>query len=204
VIREGDRPHECCLLVEGIMCRHKSTPEGRRQIFSFHIAGDIPDLQSLQLKTMDHTLSTVSASRLAFIPHEDLLRLLHQHPRLSDVFWRDTLIDAAVFREWMLGIGRRPALNRCAHLLCELIVRMRAMGLTEDHAVELPLTQAELADALGLSIVHVNRTLQDLRRRGLIELGGGKLIVTDWEELKRTGEFEPLYLHLAATAGAAP
>ena len=168
IVREGDRPSECCLIIEGFVCRYKLTEEGKRQIMSFHIPGDIPDLQSLHLSLMDHSLGTLVPSKLAFIPHEALRALTHRHPRIGDVFWRDTLIDAAVFREWMMGIGRRDALTRVAHLLCELLVRFRAVGLVEDHACQLPLTQAELGDALGLSTVHVNRVLQELRGDDLI------------------------------------
>jgi CRP-like cAMP-binding protein len=196
IVREGDRPSESCLVVEGFVCRYKLTDTGKKQIFSFHLPGDIPDLQSLHLKVMDHSLMTLTPSKLAFIPHESLRRLMHQCPRVADVFWRDTLIDAAVFREWMIGIGRRSAETRIAHLLCEVLVRMRAVGLANGHACDLPITQAELADALGLSTVHVNRTLQELRGKGLITLKGSLLTVVDWDGLKSAGEFDPTYLHL--------
>ena len=139
------------------------TAEGKRQILSFHISGDIPDLQSLHLSVMDHSLGTLIPCKLAFIQHDDLRSLMRNHPRLGDLFWRDTLIDAAVFRQWVVNVGRRQALARMAHLLCELLVRLRAVELVEDHAFDLPVTQAELADALGISNVHVNRVLQDLR-----------------------------------------
>src|ERR671921_418406 len=196
IVREGDRPKESCLIVEGFACRYKLTHDGKRQIFSFHIAGDIPDLQSLHLTVMDHSLSTLTPSRLAFIPHESLDELMHRCPRIAGVMWRDTLIDAAVFREWMIGIGRRSAEARIAHVLCEILVRMRAVGLANEHACELPLTQAELGDALGLSTVHVNRSLQELRKKGLITLKGSVLTVEDWPGLKQAGEFDPTYLHL--------
>jgi len=196
VVREGDRPSECCLVVEGFVCRYKLTDEGRRQIFSFHLPGDIPDLQSLHLKVMDHSLMTLAPSKLAFIPHESVAAVMHRCPRVADVFWRDTLIDGAVFREWMLGIGRRTASTRIAHVLCEVLVRMRAVGLADGHRCELPVTQSELGDALGLSTVHVNRSLQELRGKGLITLRGSVLTVEDWEGLEKAGEFDPLYLHL--------
>ncbi len=200
IIREGDRPSECCLIVEGFACRYKVTDSGKRQIFSFHMAGDIPDLQSLHLSVMDHSLMTMTPSKLAFIPHESLTRLMHQCPRVADVLWRDTLIDAAVFREWMMGIGRRSAETRIAHLLCEVLVRMRAVGLADGDACELPVTQAELGDALGLSTVHVNRSLQELRGKGLITLRGNILTAENWDGLKKIGEFDPTYLHLDADA----
>src|SRR5215217_1165114 len=177
IVREGDRPSECCLVVEGFVCRYKLTYEGKRQIFSFHLPGDIPDLQSLHINIMDHSLATLTPSKLAFIPHESITELMHRCPRIADVLWRDTLIDAAVFREWMLGIGRRSAETRIAHLLCEVLVRMKAVGLANGDACELPITQAELGDALGLSTVHVNRSLQELRGKGLITLRGSVLTV---------------------------
>jgi CRP-like cAMP-binding protein len=197
IVREGDSPSESCLIVEGFACRYNITDEGKRQILSFHISGDIPDLQSLHLDVMDHSLGTLVPSKLAFIQHDDLRTLMRSHPRLGDLFWRDTLIDAAVFRQGLVGIGRRSAHTRIAHLLCELLVRLRAVELVEDHAYQLPVTQAELGDALGISTVHVNRVLQDLRGEDLIRLNGGSLKVLDWEGLKRVGEFNPTYLHLA-------
>jgi CRP-like cAMP-binding protein len=196
VIHEGDTPSECCLVVEGFACRYNTTAEGKRQILSFHISGDIPDLQSLHIDVMDHSLGTLVPSRLAFIQHADLRSLVRSHPRLADLLWRDTLIDAAVFRQWMVGLGRRSAHGRIAHLLCELLVRLRAVELVQDYSFDLPVTQAELGDALGISNVHVNRVLQDLRGENLITWRGNALTVLDWEGLKQAGEFDPAYLHL--------
>ncbi len=172
------------------------TPNGKRQIFSFHIPGDIPDMQSIHLSVMDHTLGTICASKVAFIPHEHVRALNRSCPRIADVFWRDTLIDAAVFREWMAGIGRRSAFARIAHLFCELFLRYKATGLTNGNSFNLPVTQSEIGDALGLSTVHVNRVLQELRGNGLITLRGGFLTVLDWDGLREAGEFDPAYLHL--------
>ncbi len=196
IVCEGDTPSESCLIVAGFACRYILTAEGKRQILSFHIAGDIPDLQSLHINVMDHSLATLAPSSLAFIQHDDLRALMRSHPRLGDLLWRDTLIDAAIFRQWMVGLGRRDAYGRIAHLLCELLVRLRAVDLVEDHAFTLPVTQAELGDAFGLSTVHVNRVLQDLRRDGLITLHSGSLKVLDWDGLQKAGEFDPTYLHL--------
>jgi CRP-like cAMP-binding protein len=196
IVCEGDTPSECCLIVDGFACRYNLTDEGKRQILSFHIGGDIPDLQSLHLTVMDHSLGTLVPCQLAFIQHDDLRSFMRSHPRLGDLFWRDTLIDAAVFRQWIVGLGRREALGRIAHLLCELLVRLRAVELVEDHAFTLPVTQAELGDALGISTVHVNRVLQELRGENLITLNGGSLKVLNWEALKKVGEFDPTYLHL--------
>ncbi len=185
IVREGDRPTRSCLLIEGFTCRYSMTEKGKRQIYSFHIPGEIPDLQSLHIKTMDHSLATVSHCKVGFIQHEVLHDLCARYPRLAGAFWRETLIDGAIFREWMKGIGRRQANGRIAHLFCELFVKLRAVGLTQDHTFPLPITQAELGDALGLSTVHVNRTLMDLRRDGLIVSIGASLTIEDWEALKK-------------------
>jgi CRP-like cAMP-binding protein len=195
IVSEGDRPSQCCLVLSGMVCRYKVTEGGKRQIMSFHVAGEVPDLQSLHLETMDHNLGTLTPCSLAFIAHQTLLALFARHPRLGSVFWRETLIDAAIFREWVVNVGRRDALSRLAHLLCELYLRHKAVGLVTDHAFEVPITQTEFADATGLSAVHVNRTLQELRIQGLISHQGRLLTILDWEGLKRTGEFDPTYLH---------
>jgi CRP-like cAMP-binding protein len=195
IVREREKPSECCLVIDGFVCRFKIVLEGKRQILSFHTPGDIPDLQSLYLHTMDHTLGTLVASKLAFIAHRDMLELIRRYPKVGAAFWRDTLIDAAIFREWMVGIGRRSAYQRIAHLICEMAMRFKAVGLTDGHTFQFPITQAELGDALGLSFVHANRTLMDLRGDGLISWQNAKVTILDWEGLRRAGDFDPGYLH---------
>lgn len=196
IVRDRDRPSECALVLEGFVCRYKLIADGKRQILGFYIPGDIPDLQSLYLPVMDHSVGTLIPSKIAFIPHDSIRTLLREQPRLAESFWRDTLIDAAMFREWMIGLGRRDAYTRIAHLFCELFVRYRAVGLANGEGFDLHTTQAELGDALGLSTVHVNRVLQDLRKDGLIALRGKFLTILDWAGLKEAGEFDPLFLHL--------
>jgi CRP-like cAMP-binding protein len=196
IVREGDRPSECCLVIEGFAGSYKHSNEGKRQFMAFYIPGDIPDLQSLHLQVMDHNISTLVPSKLAFIPHAALHEVTRRHPGLAAALWRDTLIDAAIFREWIINVGRRPAYARMAHLLCELVAKLRAVGLMADWSFELPLTQSELGDATGLSTVHVNRTLQELRGNDLIRSKGKTLFIEDWEGLKQAGEFDPTYLHL--------
>ena len=198
IVRDGDRASECCVIIDGFACRYKLLHNGRRQIMSFHIPGDIPDLQSLHLKVMDHSLGTLTPSTVGFVPHESVRELIKQCPAIGDLFWRDTMIDAAVFREWMVGMGRRSARARVAHLLCEILTRLKAVGLADEHRCELPIIQAELGDALGLSTVHVNRSLQELRGDGLITLRDHLLTIEDWDGLKNAGEFDPAYLHLDA------
>jgi CRP-like cAMP-binding protein len=196
LVREGDRPSRSFVLLEGYASTYKMTGGGKRQIQAWHIPGDIPDLQSLHLKVLDNSVTTLTPSRVGFIQHEVLRDLCRRYPRINDVFWRDTLINASVFREWMTNVGRREAYSRMAHLFCEWIVRLRAVGLVEDHACDLPMTQSELADATSITTVHVNRVLQELRKDGLIELKGNKLKVLDWVRLKHAGDFDPLYLHI--------
>jgi CRP-like cAMP-binding protein len=196
VVREGDRPSRSCLILSGFVCVYKITREGKRQIVTFNIPGDIPDLQSLHLKVLDTSVGTITPCSVGFIPHEALHDICIRHPRIMSAFWRETLIDSAIFREWMTSMGQREAYGRIAHLLCEMLVRMRAVGLAEDHACNLPITQAEFGDALGLSTVHVNRVLQELRANELIELKGDRLNILDWDKLKEEGGFDPTYLHL--------
>lgn len=202
VVREGDRPSRCCLLLEGFLCRYKTLPDGSRQILSFHVPGDIPDLQSLHLEVMDHSLGAVSATKVAFIPHAAVLGLTLRHPGVAAALWRDTLVDAAIFREWIANVGRRTSQQRMAHVLCEVFQKLRAVGLTNEGQCHFPLTQSELADATGLSTVHVNRTLQALRSAGLIVLKDKVLSVPNWDALKQAGGFDPTYLHLVGKDAA--
>jgi CRP-like cAMP-binding protein len=199
IVCEGDRPSQCCLLLEGFLCRYKVLPDGNRQIMSFHIPGDIPDLQSLHIDVMDHNLATIEASKVAFIPHEAVRKLTHSHPRIADAFWRDTLIDGAIFREWIVNVGSREAYSRIAHLLCEIFIKLRAVGLVTGNGFKLPLTQAEIADATGLSSVHVNRSLMKLRADGLITLERYACTIPDFARLEEAATFDPTYLHLKST-----
>jgi CRP-like cAMP-binding protein len=203
IVREGDRPSRCCLLLDGFTCVYKLTGDGRRQIMAFHVPGDIPDLQSMHLRVLDTSLGTITPCKVGFIQHETLHDLCQRHPRIGSALWRETLIDASIFREWMASIGQREAYSRVAHLLCEWVVRLRAVELAEDHICDLPMTQTELGDALGISSVHVNRTLKELRDAGLISLQKNVLSVLDWDGLKEAGDFSPAYLHLQNEQAAA-
>lgn len=195
IIREGATPTECCLVVEGMVCRYKMLSNGRRQILSLHLSGDMPDLQSLHLATMDHSVATITEARLAFIPHEAVRKLIRTRPSVADALIRHLLVDAAIYREWIANVGRRTALERVAHLVCECFSRMRALGLAKQPTFELPLTQVEIGDATGLSNVHVNRTLKELRRQKLIESNGKLHAILDWERLRDAAGFDPAYLH---------
>jgi CRP-like cAMP-binding protein len=196
LVREGDRPSRSCVLLEGVAYLYKSIPTGGRQIMGFYLPGDIPDLQSLHLRVLDVSIGTISACRVGFIPHEALTAFCETHPRIAALLWRQTLVEAAIFREWMVNIGRRDGLTRLAHFLCEWITRCRSHGLGEGDSVPFPITQGELADIAGLTPVHINRLLQELRRRELILLKNATLTVLNWEKLKEAGQFNPTYLHL--------
>lgn len=195
IVRDGDSSSQCCLILEGWACRYKVQSKGKRQIFSFHVAGDIPDLQSLCVPRMDHSLVTLATTTIALIPHEDLRDLTARFPNLAVLFWRDTLVDAAIFREWMMCVGRRSASEHIAHLFCELYLKQAAVGLADKHRCPLPVTQTDIADATGLSHVHVSRVLKEMRSQGLITLHERTLVIHDWEKLLQASEFDATYLH---------
>jgi CRP-like cAMP-binding protein len=203
LVREGDSPSRSCLILSGFTATYKVTKGGKRQIMSFGIAGDIPDMQSLHLRVLDCSIGTLTTCRMGFITHDDLRDLCERYPRIAAAFWRETLIEGAIFREWVMNVGQREAYNRMAHVLCEMLVRLRAVGLVEDHSCVLPITQGEFADAMGITAVHVNRVLQQMRAEGLIELKGDRLNIPDWDRLKQVGEFDPTYLHLESDQAAA-
>lgn len=197
LVTVGDKPHFSALLISGMLCRYDVVEGGTRQIMSFHLPGDIPDLQSLFLRTMDHSVGAIGPATVGLIPHEDLRHVFERSFHLASVMWRETLIDSAIFRQWIGNIGGRSAIVAMAHLLCELVVRGLSIGLIKDDMkFKLPLTQQDLADALGLSLVHINRTLRALRRGGLLTWEPGSLMVQDWPGLKAAGDFDPAYLHL--------
>jgi len=200
IVRDGDKPSHCCLVLEGWTCRYKLLSEGKRQIFSFNVPGDIPDLQSLHVDTMDHSLATVTKATVSFIPHESMRELAARFPGIASIFWRDTLIDAGIFREWMVGMGRRSAFERIAHLFGEMYLKLQAVGLAGDYRCPMPVTQVDIADALGLTSVHVNRVLKEMRARSLVTLRSNTLVIEAWDELLRLSEFDPTYLHLEKRA----
>ncbi|MFK4385150.1 Crp/Fnr family transcriptional regulator [Bradyrhizobium sp. USDA 223] len=194
-VREGDRPSESCLIVDGFAFRSKLTPDGRRQILSLHIPGEIPDLQALHLHVMDHDLVALTDCTLGFIQHDALRELIRRRPNVSAALWRETLIDAAIFREWIVNVGCRQALPRMAHLLAEIHARLEMIGRTANGSFELPITQVELADCLGLSVVHLNRTLQQLRHEGLVATERRFFHLLEKGRLEQLGQFDPTYLH---------
>ncbi len=196
IASEGERPSFSTVLLDGLACRYRTLSNGARQIMAFQIPGDWVDLHSYFIRTMDHSVGAITRCRVGQIPHPLIRETIETFPRLGQAMWRDTMVDSAVFREWVVNIGRRDAYERVAHLLCELHARLEAVGLTDGYSYELPLTQSDLADSVGVSTVHVNRVLQKLRGEGLISFGGKSVSIHDWDRLVEVAGFNPAYLHL--------
>jgi CRP-like cAMP-binding protein len=196
IVREGDRPSQCCLLLDGFLYRHKIANGSTRQIMSFHVPGDMPDLHSLHLGKMDHNLTSLGPTVVAFVPHSYFRDVLPRSQQLTHALWRETLVDAAVFREWLANVGARDALGRVAHLLCEFKVRLEVVGLVHDCTFTLPARQTDIADACGITAVHTNRIVQELRAKNLIHWEGKNVTILDWDELAKVGDFSDEYLHL--------
>jgi len=196
-IRDGDRPESCSLLVSGFACRYKITGDGARQILSFHMAGEFVDLQNSLLGVADHGVQALTEAEAVMVPRQALRDLAFSRPAIGRALWTDTLIDAAIFREWVVNVGRRDSRGRVAHLLCELSLRMQAAGLASGHRYELPMTQEQLADAVGLTPVHVNRVLKQLGEEGLISRDKRSIVIEDWRRMRDAGDFNDRYLHEA-------
>jgi CRP-like cAMP-binding protein len=196
IVREGERPKDVQLVVAGWACRYKQLEDGRRQVVSFFLPGDICDLNVFILREMDHSIGSITDVAIADLSREFFEEISAGYPRIVTALWWESLVDAAIQREWTLNLGQRTALERMAHLLCELLFRLRLAGLTNGDSCDFPLTQADLADASGLSKVHVNRTLQELRSANLIVLKGKTLVVPDLRRLMDAGLFNANYLHM--------
>ena len=201
LVREGDRPDHCAILVSGFAYRQKLTGEGARQILSLHIPGDALDFQHLFLGVADHNVQSLTRAEIALIPRQSLLDLARSNARIAHAILVWTLIEASIFREWILNVGRRDARTRLAHVLCEFALRLEAQRDAEKYRYELPMTQEQLADVLGLTPVHVNRTLQALEAEGLITRNRRVVTIPDWEKLRDVGDFNARYLHLEPQEG---
>jgi CRP-like cAMP-binding protein len=196
IVRAGVTLSESNLLVEGIVCRYKDLSDGQRQIMELHVAGDFVDLHGFLLKRLEHNVGAMTPVRLAIVLHDRLRRITEDHPHLARMLWFSTLMDASIHREHILSVGRRSALARIAHLLCELYLRLEVVDLAGGLRFNLPLTQADLADVTGLTSVHVNRMLKTLRDDALLTFRGGEVIIHDWQRLQQIAEFSPEYLYL--------
>lgn len=195
-IRHHTELQQSVLLLDGWMARAKDLPSGERQIAELHVAGDFVDLHGFTLKRLDHDVITITPCRVGYVPHERLKEVTERFPHIARLYWMMTNIDAAVHREWTLSLGRRTALSRMAHLFCEMNIRLGIGGLASNNSYAMPLTQVELGECLGLTAVHVNRTLQELRRLELIELQQRQMRILDLAALKKVADFDATYLYL--------
>lgn len=196
VVREGDVPTHCCLVVSGFAVRHKITGGGARQIVNVHLAGDMVDLQNSLLRIADHNVQALTTMTAAFIPREALVELAFARPEVGKALWLETLIEGSIAREWIANVGRRDALARVAHLLCEFAYRLDAVGIGKECNYELPMTQEQIADTVGLTPVHVNRTLKALDAAGLTTRSRRSVVINDLARLAEVGDFRSTYLHL--------
>jgi CRP-like cAMP-binding protein len=200
IVREGDRPKESTLMLSGYSARYNVLADGRRQISALHVKGDFVDLHSFLVHRMDHGVVALSDCTVCVVSHDALMSITERHPHLTRLLWLSTLVDAAIHRRWLVAMGRLSAPAQFAHLLCELWHRLAVVGEADRYGFDLPLTQAQLADVLGLSLVHVNRVTQELRQQGLIAWRNRRLTILDWPRLSAAAAFDPGYLNLAEGA----
>ncbi len=196
LVREGERPRFMYMMLDGWACRYKTLPDGRRQIIAFFVPGDLCDLHVFGLDEMDHNVGAITRLKVAEVDRDEIELLIDTNPRITQALWWTELVTMAVQREWTLNVGQRTAYERISHLFCELFLRMRSSGRTNGNSCEFPLTQIDIADATGLTSVHVNRTLQQMRKDGLVELQNKILTIPNLEALKNAGLFNENYLHL--------
>ena len=196
LVEEGQPLDQSLLLIEGWLGRTKDRRSGRRQIAELHVPGDFADLHGFTLKRLDHSIMSLSDCVIAEIPHERLERMTVDHPRLARIYWFLTNVDAAIHRQWTISLGGSSSIARMAHLFCEMFVRLEVVGKTHGDSYDFPLTQEELAMCLGLTPVHVNRTLQELRRKNLIQFESRQVRIPDFDALAAVAEFSPCYLYL--------
>jgi CRP-like cAMP-binding protein len=200
VIRSGEELSSSTVLLDGWLARSKDLPGGERQVTELHVAGDFADLHGFTLKRLDHDVVSLSDCVVGVVPHERLQEITDRFPRLARIYWFTTNVDAAITRELALSLGQRSAISRMAHLFCELYVRLDTVGRAGKDSYEFPLTQRELSECLGLTVVHANRTIQELRRRGLVELENRQLTIVNRSGLEGVAEFDPTYLYLDRVA----
>jgi CRP-like cAMP-binding protein len=200
IIWDGDKPQYACILLSGFAYRQKIAGNGGRQILSIHMEGDVLDLQNALLGVADHDVQMLTAGELALIPVEAIREIAFSRPSVGMAMWYETLVEGSIFREWIINVGRRDARTRVAHLLCEFALRLEVADLGESQRYELPMTQEQLADAVALTPVHVNRTLKNLEADGLITRTQRVISIEDWKTLATVGDFQPRYLHLGGSS----
>lgn len=193
---DGSRPGTSTLIVEGFAARYKLTEDGTRQITALHVPGDFVDLHAFMMKTMDHGIVALSPCRVALAEHPELKAITENAPHLSRMLWLDTLIHGSITRSWIVAMGRRSKSSHLAHILCELYSRLKVVDRVDGQSFAFPLSQGEMADVMGLSLVHMNRVIQTMRREGLISWVNQIITILDWDRLSSLAEFDPLYLNL--------
>jgi CRP-like cAMP-binding protein len=197
IVREREKPTHSCVMLRGFSIRHKIVGTGHRQICAVHMKGDLVDLQNSLLGVADHSVQMLTRGKIALVPRDDIERIAFERPTVGRAMWIDTLVEAAIAREWIANVGRRDARTRLAHLLCEFSLRLKLAGLGEQTGWELPMTQEQIADATGMTSVHVNRSIRALEAEGLIERANPRSIkIGDWKKLADAGDFDSNYLHL--------
>ncbi len=195
-IRSGIELTTSNLLIDGVVCRYKDLADGSRQMLELHVPGDFVDLHSFPLKRLDHNVMALVPSTLGVFPHERLQAITQDEPHLSRLLWLSTLLDASIHREWLLSLGRRSAIQRIAHLFCELYIRLGVVKQTQQASYHLPLTQSQISELKGLTPVHVNRTLKELREQAIVTFRSDVVSIHDWKRLQAVAEFDPGYLFM--------
>lgn len=196
MIKAGERVTSSTLLVRGFMSRYIDDPAGLRQLVAVHVAGEFVDLHAYPMRELDHSIGTLTRCEVAIVRHDSLKAILEGHETLSRKLWFSTLLDAALHRAWLFRVGRLDALGRIAHLFCEMNARLESAGLSDGRTFDLPLTQADIAEICGLTAVHVNRVLRQLREGALCQFKSGSVTLINPKALARRGHFDPHYLYL--------
>jgi len=196
IVPAGVRIDFSSVILSGVSCRQKILNSGVRQITALQISGDFCDLHSYMVKTMEESVFAITDCEVGIVPHKEIDRVVEQEPNIARQLWLYTLIDASIYREWIVSLGRRPVLSRLAHLICEMYLRLKAVGLVNGMSYSLPVTQQDISDAMGTSLVHTNRTLARLRQERLATFANRAVTIHNWAELQRVAEFDPTYLHL--------
>jgi CRP-like cAMP-binding protein len=195
-IHAGEELTQSTLLLDGIMCRYKDLRSGERQVTELHVPGDFADLHSFTLKHLDHEIMALTRCQVVLVPHAALSEITERHPHLTRVYWFSTNMDAAIHREWAVSLGRRDARARTAHLFCELQARLGLVDLADEAGFAFDITQIQLAECLGLTSVHVNRVLRELREERVMTFRSRRVVIHDADRLRRIAEFDPSYLYL--------
>jgi CRP-like cAMP-binding protein len=196
----GEETDHACLIVEGLVGRFGQTKGGARQITAMHIPGDMADLHSVVVPKAGSALQALSTTTILRIPHRSIRAIAHEYPSVAEAFWRECVVDAAILSQWVVNVGRRDALARTAHLLCEMALRYQEIGRAAGLSFDFPATQMQLADCLGLTAVHVNRTLKAMKETGVVRVVRHTVQIVDWPRLTEIGDFDPVYLQIPSPA----